>query len=125
MSKSEELKAAWEAAKEAHKAEKTHQNFKVCLAAEEAYWNALQEEEDAEDAVEVAPLTIGDVISSLRTAAYRAESIGQVAASEKQISYLASLMVNAGHNAGEFDLNSSLILTKSNASKRIDTYLNH
>lgn len=124
MSNSETKKAEWEAAKEAYAADNCRANFKACRAAEEAYWNALQEEEDAEDLVEAAPLTVGGIIPSLRAAAMRAESIGQRAASEKQISYLASLMAKAGHDAGEFEMNSSLILTSMNASKRIDSYLN-
>ena len=124
MSNSETKKAEWEAAKEAYAADNCRANFKACRAAEEAYWNALQEDEDAEDVVESAPITTGDILPSLRAAAMRAESIGQRGASEKQISYLASLMVKAGHDAGEFEMNSSLVLTSMNASKRIDAYLN-
>lgn len=124
MSNVETKKAEWEAAKAAYAADNCRANFKARQAAEEAYWNALQEEEDAEDVVEFAPLTSSDIIPSLRAAAMRAESIGQGGASEKQIIYLASLMVKAGHDAGEFEMNSSLILTSMNASKRIDAYLN-
>ncbi len=125
MSNSEVKKAEWEAAKEAYAGDNCRANFKAARAAEEAYWNALQEEEDAEDMVEAAPLTAGCILPSLRAAAMRAESIGQRAASEKQLSYLASLMAKFGHDAGEFEMNSSLILTSMNASKRIDSYLNH
>jgi hypothetical protein len=81
--------------------------------------------EEIEEVMELAaPASKYDIAGSLRTAAYRAESIGQTPASEKQISYLASLMQKAGHDAMEFEMNTATILTTAGASKRIEAYLN-
>jgi hypothetical protein len=59
----------------------------------------------------------------LDTAAGRAESVDREPATSKQCWFLAGLMLKAGETGAEYVLNTSLILTKRNASSMIDQYL--
>ena len=55
--------------------------------------------------------------------AERANFIDREPATQKQCWYLAKLMLDAGDEGGDFSLNTSAILTKQDASKRIEELL--
>jgi len=55
--------------------------------------------------------------------AERANFIDREPATQKQCWYLARLMLEAGDEGGDFSLNTSAILTKQDASKRIEELL--
>jgi hypothetical protein len=55
--------------------------------------------------------------------AERANFIDREPATQKQCWYLAKLMLDAGDEGGDFSLNTSAILTKQDASQRIDALL--
>lgn len=55
--------------------------------------------------------------------AERANFIDREPATQKQCWYLAKLMLEAGDEGGDFSLNTSAILTKQDASKRIEALL--
>ena len=55
--------------------------------------------------------------------AERANFIDREPATQKQCWYLAKLMLDAGDEGSEFVLNTSAILTKQDASKRIEALL--
>lgn len=116
MSKSDELKTAWDAAI----AETGSKNSKAARRAEDAYWAAVEEEE-AEENGAASGATVS-LLDELRAAAYRAEAVNARPASQKQISYLAALMAEAGKDLTVFD--SNLVLTSAVASQRIDALIN-
>lgn len=63
------------------------------------------------------------IAQTLDRCAARAHSVDAEPATSKQCWFLAGLILKAGEDGTDYSLNTSLVLTKTEASQLIDAYL--